>query len=176
VNSFFLQGLQHPLLTPSHLIILIALGILLGQQGRQHSTVGLLVFSVSVFLGLVITRFYSPEITLEISLLVIAGVISMLIILKLSLPRLIMIVFAMLTGGLIGVESAPVLIPGLKASRIYTDMAGSLISVSLILLLVTVIAIFINRLWQGIALRIMGSWLFASAMMVLALMFAPVKM
>jgi len=176
VNSFFLQGLQHPFLTPAHLITLIALGVLLGQQAKRNGYSALLTFIAFVLASLVSTRFFRIDINAEIILLSLAGLMGVLTAIKLSLPNSITLIFAIIMGGLIGIDSAPVIIPGLKAAKVYADMAGTLVSASLILISISLLSQLINKLWQGIALRIIGSWVFASALMVLALMFAPSKM
>ncbi len=175
MNSFFLQGLQHPLLTPAHLITLIALGIFLGQQDGIKRNSALAFFVLFTLAGLVTTRFYQPEFNLEFVLLVVAGLIGILIILKRVLPRWSVVTLVLLSGVIIGLDSAPVMIPGLSASKVYSDMAGTLTSASLILVFISLLAMLINKLWQGIILRIMGAWIFASTLMVLALMFAAVR-
>ena len=176
MNNFFLQGLQHPFLTPAHLVTLIALGVLLGQQAKQNGYNALLTFIAFVLVSLVSTRVFRTNINAEIILLTLAGFMAILTAIKLSLPNWATHILAIVVGALIGIDSAPVIIPGLKAAKIYADLAGILVSVSLILILISVLSQLINTLWQGIALRIIGSWLFASALMVLALMFAPTKM
>lgn len=175
MNSFFLQGLLHPFLTPAHLIALLALGILLGQQAKKNGYSALLIFIAFTLASLVSTRLYRADINSEIILLILAGCLGIITALKLSLSKWIALIFAIVTGSLIGIDSAPVIIPGLKASKIYADMAGTFVSVSIILIAVSLLSQLINKLWQGIALRIIGSWVFASALMVLALMFAPLN-
>ncbi len=173
MNSFFLQGLHHPFITPAHLITLIALGILLGQQAKRNGYSALLIFIAFALASLVSTRFYRTDIHAEIMLLTLAGSIGILTTLKLPLPNWVTLIFAIIVGSLIGIDSASVVIPGLKVSKIHADMAGTFVSVSLILLLICLLSQFINKLWDGITLRIIGSWVFASALMVLALMLAP---
>ena len=173
MNSFFLQGLQHPLLSPSHLIILAALGILIGQQNRPYRFIFSLI--ATVLIALASTRMYTPNINIEMMLLSIAAIIGILIALKLPLPHWLIFIITLSVAVLISFDSAPVMIPGLRVSKVYAGMVGTWTSISLITLVTSLLAMFINRFWQGIALRVMGSWVFASALMALALLYAPTK-
>jgi hypothetical protein len=42
--TFFLQGLTQPLLVPAHILALIGLGLLLGQQGIRPLRYGVMAF------------------------------------------------------------------------------------------------------------------------------------
>ena len=175
MNSFFLQGLQHPLLTSAHLIILIALGIFFGQQNAKERTSALISFVLFTLVGLVTTRLYQAEWNLEIVLLILAGLMGIVIALKCTLPLWSVIIFSLLAGFVIGLDSAPIMIPGLSTRKVYSNMAGTLTSASLILLFVSLVAALMNKFWQGIVLRILGAWVFASTIMVVALAFSPMK-
>lgn len=171
--SFFLQGLQHPFITPAHLIIVIALAVLLGQQVRKSIFSTMLSLIICTAVGLFLSRHYQVGFNLEILLLSLAVIISLLVTLKLLLPQWFMIFLAVIVGVIIGLDSSPVMIPGLKVSNIYLNMLGSWISISSLLIIVGLLAILVNSIAQGIALRVIGSWIFASALMVLVFIFAP---
>lgn len=173
MNSFFLQGFQHPFLTAAHLITLIALGILLGIHKRKPALWAILFFVIFTLSGLVLTRLYQPDINIEIIILAIAAIMSIIIASKLTLRTIFLIIFASSIGISIGLDSQLIIIPGLKASTTYFNMMGTLVSVSLTLLFATFASIGLSRFWHSLILRILGAWVFASVLMVLALMFAP---
>lgn len=173
MNSFFLQGLQHPFFTPAHLIALIALAMLLGLHKRTSALFTLPVFIFFTLSGLLLTRFYRPDLNFEIILLTASALTGLIVAAKLSLPRVILFTLASIIGISIGLDSEVIIIPGLKASTAYFNMFGTLLSISFTLLVATSISIALNQLWNSIILRILGSWAFASSLMVLAFMFAP---
>ncbi len=175
MNQFFIQGLQHPFLTPSHLILLMGLGIFLGQQGLKKSPSAVVVFIVAALISAGAHRFYpigvNMGINMEITLLIIAAIIGILCALRLELPLWVSLLITLSCGLLIGQDSAPVLIPGIKLIKIYTSLAGSILSAAALLSLITLIALFVNKRLKGIPLRVLGSWIFASSVMVLAFQF-----
>ncbi|MEE9352050.1 MAG: HupE/UreJ family protein [Thiotrichaceae bacterium] len=172
MNSFLLQGLQHPFLTPSHLIILVGLGVLFGQQGFSHSRNSILAFIFAALIGAWTHRLYPIPINIEVALLAMAAAIGILCALRLKLPIWITVLFALFCGVLIGQDSAPVMIPGIKITKIYTSLAGSILSATLFLGFISIIALPLRKFFQGIPLRVLGSWIFASSVMVLAFQFS----
>ena len=170
--SFFLQGLTQPLLVPAHILALIGLGLLLGQQGIRPLRYGVMAFFIGISSGIVLTRFALPAWPWETALLAGAGLAGMLLAIRLPLLLSVCVVFAAVMGGLLGLDSTPSLIPGLKAFKIYVMMAGTVTSATFIVLLSAAIAVSLRTRWEGIVLRVLGSWVVASALMVLALLFA----
>jgi len=176
VTQFFIQGLQHPFLTPSHIIILAGFGILIGQQVKASFSASLstvITFTLAMLVGAWSQRYYPIHWNIEQALLIIAATTGMFIAFKLNLLRWMFVVIALFCGLLIGQDSAPVMIPGIKMIKVYSSLLGSVISASLFLVTVAIVAKLLNPLLKGIPLRVVGSWIFASALMVLALQFAP---
>jgi hypothetical protein len=106
-------------------------------------------------------------------LLTLAGVTGILLALRLELPLWLGAVLTGVGGVLIGMGSAPLMIPGLNALKIYTELAGTAVSTSVTLLALALLASLLRTLLNGIVLRVLGSWVAASALMVLALLFVP---
>ena len=48
----FYNGMLHPLLVPSHVLLLLALGLLRGQQGLRSMRYGLPLFVLTLCVGL----------------------------------------------------------------------------------------------------------------------------
>lgn len=173
MNTFFQQGFWHFLQAPAHLIVLFGLGLLLGQQAGRALRSGLAVFALALLAGLLLTQVFTAGWKHDIVLLILAVSMGGLLAVRLELPLWVVGLLAGVAGILIGIDSAPSLIPGMKATKTYAALAGSALSASLAVLLLALPALPLRKLLDGIILRVLGSWVVASALMVLALMFAP---
>lgn len=171
MSNFFLLGMGNPLQSPAQLLVLFGLGLLLGQQGMRHLRVGTVVFLMAVVAGLWLTRVDMPVWRNDVLLLVLAGVAGGLLALRLNLPLWWCALLAGVGGVFIGLDSAPALIPGIKALKVYLVLAGTATSASLAVVLLALPGLALRTLLDGIILRVLGSWVTASALMVLALMF-----
>ena len=163
-----MQGFMHPLLTPSHILLILGLGLLFAQQKNQISS--LLLYAVALITGLIIKQMSHIKLDFELILLGAGLTASLLVILKLDLPILLVWMLAVFSGIALGLDSSPVLIPGLGTTSINNWLVGAACSFVLIILLTTLIARFINRFWQGIILRVLASWIATSAIFVLTFM------
>lgn len=171
--QFFQQGFWHFLQAPAHIIVLFGLGLLVGQQGLRGVKAGLLSFVLAVIGGLLVTQAVSLGWKHDIVLLVLAIVIGGLLALRLHLPTWSVALLAVVAGALIGIDSAPSLIPGMRATVVYASLAGTALGTSLTVLALALPSLLLRRPLNGIILRVLGSWVTASALMVLVLMFAP---
>lgn len=170
MSHFFWQGCLHPLIVPAHLMVLLALGLLLGQQDKSLLRTGLISFLVSLSLALVLTRVLPRIQHSDLSLLVLALSLGSLVILKLHLNLALMLTLSVMTGGLIGLDSAITALPGLDKSKIYLQLLGTGLSATLILSLLALLSFYLNKLLAGIAVRVIGAWVTAGSLMVLALL------
>lgn len=173
MGKFFLQGLSHFVQAPAHIVVLFGLGLLLGQQGWRGIHIGFPVFLLAVTGGLLLTQVLSPGAKQEVMLLFMAVVMGGLLAVQFELPAWPIGLLAGLAGILIGADSAPSLLPGMKAVNTYAVLAGSATGTSLAILLLALPALMMRQLLNGMILRVLGSWVVASALMVLALMFVP---
>lgn len=170
MSHFFWQGCLHPLIVPAHLMVLLALGLLLGQQDKSLLRTGLINFLLSLSLALVLTRVLPRIQHSDLSLLVLALSLGSLVILKLHLNLALMLTLSVMTGGLIGLDSAITALPGLDKSKIYLQLLGTGLSATLILSLLALLSFYLNKLLAGIAVRVIGAWVTAGSLMVLALL------
>lgn len=170
MSHFFWQGCLHPLIVPAHLMVLLALGLLLGQQDKSLLRTGLISFLVSLSLALVLTRVLPRIQHSDLSLLGLALSLGSLVILKLHLNLALMLTLSVMTGGLIGLDSAITALPGLDKSKIYLQLLGTGLSATLILSLLALLSFYLNKLLAGIAVRVIGAWVTAGSLMVLALL------
>ena len=171
--DFFLRGLGHFLQFPAHVMVLVGFGLLLGQQGWHHVRFGWLAFVLALVVGLGMTQLYAATWPLNTLLLGLACVVGCLLALRLRLPLWSSVLLLVVVGLLIGFGSAPAAFPGMKPLKMYAALAGTAVADSLTVLLLAVLAGGLRTLLDGVILRVLGSWVAASALMVLALMFAP---
>lgn len=164
----FTAGLLHPLFVPAHLLTILALGLLLAQQQFAHVKATLPLFTGALIIGLAAGELASaaPDM-LEIALLATAATLGLLVALARPLPRWIVPVLAAIGGLAIGLDSSP---ETGSAWRSFLALTGTGISACLLVVNVLVLAGYLRRPWQRIGIRVVGSWIGASALMVSALM------
>lgn len=162
----FYAGLLHPVFVPAHLLSILVLGVLLGQQGAQRVQVAIVACLVALLVGLA-ASVPAAEISVEVPLLAFAAVSGALVALARPLPVPAIAALGGVVTLLVGVDSAQ---EGLSGRGWLAAMLGSAISAYLLLLYAMVFAEWFGRReWQRIGLRILGSWTAASALLVLSL-------
>lgn len=165
----FYAGFLHPLFVPAHLLPILVLGILFGQQGPARLQAAIIVFLAAVVSGLTATLL-SPGWSVELVLLIGAAATGVLVALAIPLPVVTYVALAALLGLMVGIDSAQ---DDLSGRGLLAALLGTCIGAYLLLLYAMVFADFFSRRdWQRIGLRIAGSWIAASALLVLSLSFA----
>jgi urease accessory protein len=165
-NAFF-TGVLHPLSAPAHAMALLALGLLLGRQrGRDLS---LIVFTVGLIGGLAALVAAVPETEAATVLVAAAAIAGVSIASAMTLPVLVTAPLALVIGGAVGLDSPP---QEISVGRAIAALIGTGIGASVLVSVVAFVAAKLSRPWQTIGVRILGSWIAASAVLVLALRFA----
>ena len=162
----FYNGMLHPLLVPAHLIGLLVLGLLAGQQGLQSMRRSLAVFCLAVLLGLA-SGIGMDEALAQSMLLLTAAVLGVLLALAVRLPSWVVWSACALLGLLLGLDSLP---HATGWQRSLLGGLGTWLGACVVLLAVMVFAEAMTRSWQRIGLRILGAWIGSSALLVLSLM------
>lgn len=165
----FLNGMLHPLLVPAQVLIILALGLWIGQHQPAKNKASVLVFLFATIVGLVVSYF---SMTNDVSLLLLMGatIIGLIIISGITLPPVFTIFLGLFAGFIVGLDSAQEALTG-KAKIL--SLFGSGVGIYFLLLYAMAISETLSvRHWQIIAIRVIASWLSASAMMVLALSFS----
>lgn len=162
---------MHPLQTPSHLILLFGLGLLLGQQTKTQGNIinNLSLFIVLVISGLVIQNYLSINLNNELILLTLALIAGILVILHLNLPSIIMTTLIISGGIMLGLDTSPVIIPGIRSVSIYSWLSGSAVSIFTIISALILCSFVLHRFLEGMIIRVVGSWIATSALFVLTL-------
>ncbi len=161
----FYNGLAHPFVVPAHAMLLIALGLLLGQQGTEHVRRGLPAFAAALALALLLSN-QATALPLPGVLLGAGTLTGLLLAAALPLPGWSTLLLALLAGVLVGIDSDPGNQAGIAR---LTTLAGTWLAASFAVLWFFVVADMRQKAWQRIAVRVAGSWIAAIAIMVLAL-------
>ena len=163
----FAAGLLHPLLVPAHMAAVAALALLIGQQGFGRSVA--IVYAVALAVGLgAIALAFAPELADE-ALLVATAITALLVALARPLPHPVGALLAAAVGLALALDSPPEAITLTEANL---TLLGTAIGAIVALLVLTWAASLPRRDWQRIGARILGSWIAASAILVLALHWA----
>jgi len=172
INNFY-NGALHPVLVPSHLLLLLALGVYFGQQGPKENQKAIIVFLLATALGLV-TAGFSPGGNVEVILLVGAAIIALLVAASLRLPVYLCAIIGAVAGFVIGIDSAQETLLGKEKM---VSLFGTGVGIYMLMVYATGFTYYYsNKPWQKVVVRIIGSWIAASSLLVLSLLFSPVKL
>ena len=162
----FWNGALHPLLVPSHLLALIAAGILIGQHAPTISRWTWPALVAALAAGLVIPSAASVG---QVALIGTAAAAGVLLALNRAwLDAILLAVVAI--GVFVSLDSA---VDDVLPQRTVAATLGVLTGATLIATMAGGLAAAAVQPWQRIALRASGSWIAAASIMVLALEFAP---
>jgi urease accessory protein len=155
--------------TPIDLLAVIALGLLAGQRGRRFPVLVLIALAAGLFVGSFAVATGVGENPAAIALLALAAIGAASVIAALALPAWIAALLAFAIGAALPLNAPPhaITIAGAIAAQAGFAVAGLATFAA-----VSLIAMNTTRPWQRIGLRIVGSWIAASAILVLALRLA----
>ncbi|GLP96399.1 HupE/UreJ family protein [Paraferrimonas sedimenticola] len=164
----FYSGFLHPFWVPAHLLLLCALGLHIGQSGIQTNQWAVLSFVIATTVGLVAAGLSAlPEI--EFMVLVAATILGLTVASKLAIGQTLSAVAAAAAGFIVALDSS-------QESLVSTDkivmMIGTGLGAFIAFCIAALVADYLSvKPWQTIAVRIMGSWIAAISLLVLALTF-----
>ena len=165
LNQFY-NGLLHPLLVPTQLLVLLALGLLLGQQKPKAIRAAPLIIPAAAAVGLLMTL-WIPTINVDVYLLAGATVAGLLVASKPSLRWHWCVIGGTLAVFVIGIDSSQAELSG---TTWLLSAVGTLIGICLLLLYSMGLATWCgSTAMKSIGVRIVGSWITASAFLVFAL-------
>ena len=164
--SGLIGGLLHPLALPAHILALLALGLLIGQQ-RGH-LVPLAAFFAGLLAGLSALAFAVATTSAANVLLATTAVSGLLVALAHPLPAFVSAPIAAIAGIALGLDSPP---DAIVIAAAVAMLIGTGIGAGLTVTIVAAGTSCLGRAWQRIGVRILGSWIAASAILVLALRF-----
>jgi urease accessory protein len=165
----FYSGLFHPLTTPSHVLVIVALGLLAGRRQPFNVKAPMAVFATLSGLALMVATVVGIKAIHPVLLLGLALGAGVLLALDKDPDTLSFCALLAAAALVMGLDSA--VETGSTASATKTIL-GNWIS---LVVLVYDIAIYVSlggrRRWLKVALRIAGSWIIAISLMVLAFSF-----
>jgi hydrogenase/urease accessory protein HupE len=168
IDNFY-NGILHPLFVPSHLLLLVATGLLFGQRGPRKHQAALAGFLLATIAGLAANWFLTLE-EYEAVVLIGAALVGLVVAIKPPLNAGLILFIALSAGLALGLDSSPGALVGKEK---FVFLFGCVIGIYLLMLYPMGIADrFNSRAWQIIGVRVIGSWVAASAVLVLALSFA----
>jgi len=174
VKGFYI-GALHPLTTPSHILLIIAISLLLGSRVSESRFHCLLTLFLSAALGLLLAFFLAPFLPTALLILALLGAQGLLLVFPRSLSSRVYVTLTGLTGFLLGLESIPE--PGPVLDVIITTF-GALVGIHYLIMYGANGVEYIWRRWQSqvtiIGVRVAGSWLTAIAALMLAFSLAGV--
>ena len=164
----FYNGLLHPVLVPAHLLLLVAIGLFLGQQEPKRVELALAVFAAATLVGLVMAWF-SIGTGWENLVLVLSAVVGLLVAVIPQTALHWCVVIALLAGFFLGIDSAQ---EELSGKDKFVTLLGNGVAIYFLALYPLVLADYFNKkTWQKIGVRIIGSWIAACSLLVLAFAF-----
>ena len=166
----FYNGMLHPLIVPAYLLGILGLGLLFGQKAPQSSQFAVPAFGVSVVAAMAMPHSVAGPLPQSI-LLGVVLVAGLVVALSLNLGAILPCLFAVFAGALIGLDIRQ---NALAEGQSWIALAGAATGAIIAVAMVAAFVVWLRRAWNGIAVRVLGSWTAASAFLVIALSFAPI--
>lgn len=165
----FLNGVLHPIFAPEQLIIILGLGFWYGQHQPNQNKKTILFFLLAIVAGLFASE-YLLSFNKSLILLVLAVLIGIFIIIGKNFYQPLLIVLGIISGFLLGLDSVQ---DDLAGKSKLVALFGSGVGIYFFMLYAMALSETMNsHPWGVIVIRILASWLSASALMVLALGFS----
>jgi urease accessory protein len=158
----FVEGFLNPLLTPAHGLTLVALALCVSQQKKHGAALLIFAFALAAgFLAIVLAVETTPA---RMVLLAEAAVLGVMAAVAWA-PRPLVWLLTATAGTALALDSPP---QAVTIAAAYATLVGTALGACAMLLVIVVIAAHARPGWQGLGLRLLGSWIAASAMLVLA--------
>jgi len=164
INDFY-SGFLHPLFVPAHLLLLISFGLFIGQKRLSSNSTILVVYASAIVIGLLFAWFSGDE--KEIYILSMATLMGLLVASNLSVRLYLILFVSALAGLILGMDSAQETLTGTNK---FASLFGSGVAIYFLALYPMILAEYLQKKsWGKIGIRIVGSWVATSAILVLAL-------
>jgi urease accessory protein len=165
----FYGGLMHPLLVPAHLLALAALGLCIGQHAPRQRAILLALFAASLVAGVIVIVSAFAMTAAEYAILAVAAAAGLAVAIARPQWLIVSTPLAVVAGAAIELDSVP---QEISMAATFLALSGSAVAAFLIVMVLSDLTAYWRRDWQRIAVRIAGSWIAASAILVLALRLA----
>ncbi len=160
------NGALHPWMSPAHLLVMVGLGLLLGQQVPLDLKTPMRVFAPVSALALLFTLAGNVSGVYQPVLIGIALVAAILVGLEIKLPRLAGGALCVAAACAVGLDSA---VDTGSTLSVLKTLAGTWLSLNIAVFYIAVCASnAVEYHWSRVGIRVLGSWIIAIALMVLA--------
>ena len=153
-------------LAPTNLLALAALGLMAGQHTKQLPRVTFALLAAGLLAGSTLIALAVREPPAAVALLALAAIAGLIVAAARSFPPSVAHPLAFLTGTALALNTPPQAI--MTSAAVATQLVTAIAALAAFGV-VAAVATKADRGWQRIALRIVGSWIAASAILVLAL-------
>jgi hypothetical protein len=154
---------------PTHALAVLGLGLLIGQQRPHWRWSVPLAYAVGLGTGFAaMVCAFAPQFSAEV-LLAVAAANGALIALARPVNALIGCVLALVLGIALALDSPP---GGISVKDANVILLGTFCGAVILLWAVLAVAGMLRRDWQKLGVRIVGSWIAASAVLILSWTFA----
>lgn len=165
--------LLHPLLSLDHLLALVAIGLLAGQQGARGARRLIVALLLGLLLGAVLPIFANLadlvshlDLVNAASLFVLGGLVALAARIPHSLLLIVVAFFGMSHGAANAIDLAGTAAPALIVVGV--AVAGMIATLPLAIVITT-----LGQGWPRIVVRVIGSWIAAIGLMMLGLALKP---
>ena len=159
----FSGGLVHPLFVPTHAITILSLGMLIGQQTPHRRWPLLLAYAAGLGVGFAaMVSAFAPRFSAE-ALLAATAIVGALVALARGAPWLTGFL-ALGVGIALALDSSP---GGISVREANIIIVGTFCGAVILLWVVLKVVAIFRREWQKLGMRILGSWMAASAVLIL---------
>ena len=165
VGAFY-SGVLHPFISPPHLIALIAAGLVFGQRGVLASWHAMVALMASLALGLWLSLRLQGLPEPDLLLLALGLLLGLGVVLAWRWPAWALMPLVALLGLAVGLGSAP---DGMAPAQRSAALLGTWLGATLCTACLAGLVHHGQRPWARIGVRVVGSWLSASAILVLTL-------
>jgi hydrogenase/urease accessory protein HupE len=163
-NDFW-NGALHPLYTPAHVALMVALGLYLGQRASQQKATSVLAFGLLSGVGLVWAVARPTTDVGQVAPLALAMLVAILIALDRAIPEFASVAVCGAGGLLIGADSG---VAHASLEAVLEMSVGTWLSVAFVVFNIAFYTAGLTRHWQRVGVRVAASWILAVSMLVLA--------
>lgn len=163
----FYGGMLHPLTALEHLVPILGLGLLAGQQGTASARWVLLLFPLGLFVGAAVAGNLEPSPFVEwfnrLSFIALGALVAGAV----RLPLRVLAILAVLLGLSHGYENTA----DISATvALYLFVPGVVVTGIAMIALFAAIAVSREAAWQKIAVRVVGSWITAIGILLIGVL------
>ena len=159
----FYGGLLHPILVPTHALSVVALGLFIGRQRQRR--MASLVFAAALVAGLTAIAL-AVDVPVVTVMLANTALLGVLVAAAWVPPQPLGWLLAAIAGATLALDSPPQAVTIAEANVM---LVGTALGACLAVAVVDAIASYLTKAWQQIAVRVLASWIAASAILVLAM-------